>query len=143
MNESFFSDSERLVYKEALLTDTAHTYALSFLKPKRPKDRYMRNPPLTSAQLRNFYHEVKRLEEQCINSGEPETHFSRILPLVKMLKSRVAYACPSNGRDRKVPQEFREFLEECVDNVNDWKDFQAFALHFEAVVGFFYGEGGR
>jgi len=25
----------------------------------------------------------------------------------------------------------------------DWKDFKAFCLHFEAVVGFFYGEGGR
>jgi hypothetical protein len=42
-----------------------------------------------------------------------------------------------------VPVEFRNYIEEMVDNIDDYSDFKAFALCFESVVGFFYGQGGR
>jgi CRISPR type III-A-associated protein Csm2 len=79
------------------------------------------------------------LEERTKNVDD----FSKIRPLIKMLKSKVAYACPTTGSERKVPIEFRRYIEEMVDNIADERDFKAFALCFEAVVGFFYGEGGR
>ena len=66
-----------------------------------------------------------------------------MLPLIKMVKSKVAYACPSNGRDRKVPEEFRNYMELMINSIEYYKDFKAFSLCFEAVVGYFYGEGGR
>jgi CRISPR type III-A-associated protein Csm2 len=94
---------------------------------------------LTSAQLRKFHGEAKALEERIKTTDD----FKKIRPLVKMLKSKVAYACPVTGSDRKVPEEFRKYIEEMVDNIDDDKDFKAFALCFEAVVGFFYGQGGR
>ncbi len=118
------------VIREELLTSKAEEWARSFIKAR---------PPLSSAQLRRFYHDVKSLEAR-ITSDEK---FTGNRPLIKMLKSKVAYACPRTYSGRKVPWEFREFMEECVDKINEWKDFQAFALVFEAVVGYFYGEGGR
>lgn len=143
MAHYFFQDESREQIKESFLTGDATKWAKSFIHPKRPDDRRLVNPKLNSAQLRKFHNEAKELEERIKNLKNPETDFAKIRPMVKMLKSKVAYACPSNGRDRKVPEEFRKFIEEMVDHIEDHKDFRAFALCFEAVVGFFYGEGGR
>lgn len=134
---NYFYDEKGNI-KESLLSDKAKSWAESFIKPKRPKERWQRNPKLTSAQLRKFHIEAKTLEERIKTED-----FGKIRPLVKMLKSKVAYACPTTGRDRKVPEEFRKYIEEMVTNINNPKDFEAFALCFESVVGFFYGQGGR
>jgi len=141
MTNYFYDDKGNI--KESLLTDKAKSLAESFINPKQPADRWQRNPKLTSAQLRKFHIEAKELEERVKNLEKPDEEFPKLRPLVKMLKSKVAYACPNTGRDRKVPEEFRKYIEEMVENINDRKDFMAFALCFEAVVGFFYGQGGR
>lgn len=143
MAYNFFKDPERTIIKEELLTTAAKEWAEKFIKPKYINEKGKSNPPLTSAQLRRFHTEAKSLEERCKNLSNPEKDFERVRPLIKMLKSKVAYACPINGRDRKIPEEFRKYIEEMVDNIDDIYDFKAFALCFEAVVGFFYGQGGR
>jgi CRISPR type III-A-associated protein Csm2 len=139
MASYFFIDDKKELIKENFLTSRAKTWAESFIRPALPKERSQRNPKLTSAQLRKFHGEAKALEERIKTTDD----FKKIRPLVKMLKSKVAYACPVTGSDRKVPEEFRKYIEEMVDNIEDVKDFKAFALCFEAVVGFFYGQGGR
>lgn len=139
MPSYFFADENKKVIREDLLTTKAKIWAESFLNPRQPSDQKRRYQKLTSAQLRKFHIEAKSLEERVKSKGD----FAEIRPLVKMLKSKVAYACPTTGSDRKVPDEFRKYIEEMVDNVSDEKDFKAFALCFEAVVGFFYGQGGR
>jgi len=132
MAENFFySDKEREIVREDLLADDARKWALKFISRDQEK-------PLSSAQLRRFYNDVKALEARIETQG-----FDRIKPLIKMLKSKVAYACPRNPRDRKVPESFKVFIDKMVDNIDDNLDFKAFSLSFEAVVGFFYGEGGR
>lgn len=141
MANYFYEEKDKI--KEGLLTNRAKEWAESFINPKQPTDRWQRNPKLTSAQLRKFHIEAKELEERVKNLENPDEEFPKLRPLVKMLKSKVAYACPTTGRDRKVPEEFRKYIEEMVDNVDGYKDFKAFALCFEAVVGFFYGQGGR
>lgn len=138
MASYFFEDQNGDVIRESLLTVKAKEWAESFINPKQPKERGQINPQLTSTQLRKFHIEAKALEERA-----KTTDFIHIRPLVKMLKSKVAYVCPTTGKKRKVPVEFREYIEEMVDHINDPKDFKAFALCFEAVVGFFYGQGGR
>ena len=143
MGTYYYQDDDRERIREELLTDKAKTLAKSFINPQRPKDRGQRNPRLTSAQLRRFHFEAKDLEERIKSTGYSQEKFLRLRPLVKMLKSKVAYACPSTGRERKIPVEFRKYIEDMVDNIEDVKDFQAFALCFESVVGYFYGEGGR
>ncbi|MEW6606111.1 MAG: type III-A CRISPR-associated protein Csm2 [bacterium] len=130
--DSFFYEekSGQAVIREELLTNRAQDWAKSFLKAR---------PPLHSAQLRRFYHDVKSLEAKVTTEDE----FTKYRPLVKMLKSKVAYACPKTYSGRKVPWEFREFIEKCVDEINSLQDFKSFTLVFEAVVGYFFGEGGR
>jgi CRISPR type III-A-associated protein Csm2 len=137
MTNYFYEDDRKEIIREDLLTSRARQWAKSFIKPSR-LGRNERNPRLTSAQLRKFYNDVKSLETQVESRG-----FAVMRPLVKMMKSKVAYACASTGKDRKVPVEFRQYIEEMVDSVEDMRDFKAFALCFESVVGYFYGEGGR
>ncbi|OPY93313.1 MAG: hypothetical protein A4E73_00245 [Syntrophaceae bacterium PtaU1.Bin231] len=89
---------------------------------------------LSSAQLRRFYGDFKQLQKKVGAQG-----FNRVKPLIKMVKSKAAYS--ANPNNRKIPDAFKDFLEKNVDAINDEKDFEAFMLHFEAVVGFFYGLG--
>ncbi len=140
MDNFYYDDIDKTQIKVELLDSEAKRWAESFINPKRPKEAWVRNQRLTSAQLRRFHREVKELEARV---KEPNAEFATIRPIIKMLKSKVAYACPSNGVERKVPVEFRKYIEDMVDNVVDAKDFLAFALCFEAVVGYFYGQGGR
>ncbi|MFQ5850062.1 MAG: type III-A CRISPR-associated protein Csm2 [Candidatus Binatia bacterium] len=126
----YFFEKEHL--KESLLTTAAENQAYAFLHPNRQR-------ALTSAQLRRFYHEVKALQAKIEAGG-----FEANAPLVKMLRSKVAYSCPAPGKgDRKIPDTFAEFLWKHIAQVRSKEDFDAFCTVFEAVVGFFYGQGGR
>jgi CRISPR-associated protein Csm2 len=144
----YYEDTDRTQLREALVTTKAQAWAKGFLRPTLGKRRV----PLTSAQLRRFYNDVKALETRvdealkaktAQEADDRETAFLKVRPYVKMLLSKVAYACPEvNESGRKVPLEFRKFLEDCVNAIDHPRDFEAFLLVFEAVVGFFYGEGG-
>lgn len=130
-----FYDEEGKI-NESLLTYKAKSWAKSFNEPRTRKDK------LTMTQLRKFHIEVKTLENRLKHLENADKVFLEQKPLVKMLKSKVAYACPKKGK-KKVPEEFKKYIEDMIDSVNDWKDFQAFSLCFESVVGYFVGEGGR
>jgi len=108
----------------------------------RKKAESLKKGGMTSAQLRRFYGEVKNLEKKATDNetGEiSEQKFLTVLPMVKMMKSKVAYA--NNPSNKKVPDEFREWMDEHLDSIESHRDFRAFLLHFEAVVGFCYGLG--
>ncbi len=97
---------------------------------------------ISSAQLRRFYGEFKSLEKRFHfkrQNDSSENPFLSILPLIKMVKSKAAYA--ANPKNRKIPESFQKWMEECIDAINTQDDFEAFLLHFEAVVGFCYGRG--
>lgn len=124
------------VLNPALVNEEAQRVAQDFVSKK--------GASLTSAQLRRFYGEAKNLEKKATDKTRneiTEESFAPVLPLVKMLKSKVAYA--ANPANRKVPQEFRQWLDKHLDSVNSAEEFKAFLLHFEAVVGFCYGLGMR
>jgi CRISPR-associated protein Csm2 len=112
--------------KESLLTYFAEDQALAFVRER-----------LNSSQLRKFYHEVKALEAKIAAGG-----FEANAPFVKMMRSKVAYACPARG-EKKIPESFAQFLWQHIEQVRSERDFKAFCTVFEAVVGFFYGKGGR
>lgn len=92
-----------------------------------------RTPLLSSSQLRKFFNDVRALEAK-IETG----NFEEQKPMIKMLKSKVAYAY---GRG-KIPSEFKGYIDTCVDKINDKDDFKGFVKFFESVVGFYYGHGG-
>ena len=121
-----------------LLDGEAKKVAESFIRrvedPRRGGMRDDKRNTLTPAQLRRFYGDFKQLQKKVGAQG-----FNRVKPLIKMVKSKAAYS--ANPNNRKIPDAFKDFLEKNVDAINDEKDFEAFMLHFEAVVGFFYGQG--
>lgn len=140
MIKFYRDDLKEEIFKE-LLETKAKNWALSFIHPEYPKEKWQSNPKLNAAQIRRFHNDVRELEAKIEAAGVGG--FDKMLPLVKMMKSKVAYACPSDGKERKVPEEFRIYMETMINSIQDYKDFKAFSLCFEAVVGYFFGEGGR
>ena len=91
---------------------------------------------INSAQLRRFFGDFKDLVRR-LRHGE---NFGRLLPMIKMLRSKVYYASRSGGQQR-IDRSFAEFVLGCIDEVRDEKTFKGTALYFEAVVGYMYGMG--
>ena len=116
----YFSDTEKQKLREDLIGTEAEKLAkiLATLKPE-----------LTITQLRKFFNEVRSIEERM-----KEDNFQKAFIL--MLKSKVAYSVAK--KSSKVPKQFKDFIDACVDKINDEKDFYGFVKFFESVVGFFY-----
>jgi CRISPR-associated protein Csm2 len=134
MSSYYYEDKEKTIIKKELLNEKAQEIAEKFFSVD---SKGHQREGLTSAQLRRFYNEVKSLEKRLVPGN-----FKTLLPLIKMIKSKVAYAS-NPRRSSRITPEFRKFIDECIDNIPEdgEKDFKAFALHFEAVVGFYYGKG--
>ncbi|MDD6087824.1 MAG: type III-A CRISPR-associated protein Csm2 [Desulfovibrionaceae bacterium] len=92
---------------------------------------------IKASQLRKFYADVKGLELSWKYQQRTEEAFVTILPQLKILKAKSRYA-QARG---VVPPAFSSWIEEHVNAIRNTQDFEAFLLHFEAVVGFCYGEG--
>jgi len=94
-----------------------------------------------NTQIRKFYDKVLELYEK---SQTNEEDFSEILPFVKMLNSKVAYASSRNSNGGKlVNQKFVEMMNNCIKQVNSKEDLKIFKLFFEAVIGFHKSLEGR
>jgi len=119
-----------------LVTSRAQEWADKFA-PKGDNRRPGASKPINSAQLRRFYGDVKTLEMRWQNSKDKARAFRDILPMIKLLKAKAAYA----NKRMLVPDSFKNWIWENVDMINEEKDFKAFLLYFEAVVGFCYGNG--
>ncbi len=88
-------------------------------------------------QLRNFYDKVLELEEKAINTDENE--FKRkVLPFVKMLKSKVAYA--KNKQTSPVNKAFELFMNNAIDQIMNKEEFLNFKYLLEAIIGFYQEE---
>ncbi len=140
--ESYFYEIKNgtKVLKESLLTTEAEKWAKSFIWPSQPgpAEKGVKNPPLGLTQFRRFFNEARSLESKVQVLG-----FEKMRPLVKMIKSKIALACPKSGRDRKVPMEFKNYVDKMIDSIQTKEDFDGFMKCFEAVLGFYIGEGGR
>lgn len=89
-----------------------------------------------NTQIRLFYDYVLLYAEKA-KRMEDEEFKSDVLPFVKMMKSKVAYASArkSNGKNI-INKEFEKMMNECIDAVKDKTDLNNFKLFFEAVLGF-------
>lgn len=125
LDSGYYKDQSKEILREDLIVEHADILGKEFVE-KRPK--------LTSAQLRKFFNDVHALKAKVESIG-----FDNQRPMIKMLKSKVAYA---KGRD-KIPAEFKDFIDACVDKIEDKKDFEGFIKFFESVVGFYYFHGGK
>ena len=108
-----------LDYKQngELFNETAQEWANAIYKTKR-------------TQVRNFYDKVLELLE----SADKED-WNDVLPFIKMLNSKVAY-----GHSRNVvSDEFKDMMNQCINQIKTQDDLNTFKLFFEAVIGFFKG----
>ena len=126
---SYFDQSDNI--KVELLDEMAAKTAQSFVE-RDSKTKRLKRGSLSSAQLRRFFSELRQLEKKVKVMG-----FDKVKPLIKMVKSKASYA--ANPANPKIPASFKSFLIKNIDEIQTGKDFEAFMLHFEAVVGFFYG----
>jgi len=129
LDKGFFEDSEKKIIRSELIEKYAHDLGKQYAKGETSNGK-----ALTPSQLRNFFNDVRSLEAKV----KAESDFSQLIPHIKMLKAKVAYAF---GRGN-VPREFKELISKCVSKIESKEDFQAFVKFFEAIVGYFYGEGG-
>lgn len=143
---SKYLDENRNIRPE-LLDEEAESMAKTFVEYQT--DRYGARQinekcSLTSSQLRRFYGEFKRIHTKfrSLTGENKQEAFSKILPLIRLQRSRAAYASHSSDGKTKIPKEFYEFLTENIRSITNADEFDAFMLHFEAVVGFFYSQEG-
>jgi CRISPR-associated protein Csm2 len=130
---SYFDATGKHIRPE-LLNEEAQQAAERFVQLQG--DRVNERDSIKSSQLRRFFNEFKNLERQLIQAqGNQEEAFQNIKPLVKMTNAKVVYA---HAR-KVVPSAFVSWLQNNVQLIETAKDFKAFLLHFEAVVGFCYG----
>lgn len=90
---------------------------------------------VTPTALRNFYNEVKALQSRIEAGG-----FQSNEAMVGLLKSKAAYAHARAENKRKTGFGYlKSMIEQGSDLSNSERDFNDFALFFEAVMGFFKG----
>jgi len=121
----------KLDYKEdqELLNKTAQKWAEDIGKDVK------------NTQIRKFFDQVLKLHQDAKHSGD---FHGEILPFVKMLNSKVAYASSrSSSSGKLVNQAFVDMMSSCINQVDSKEKLDVFKLFFEAVIGFHKSLEGR
>lgn len=86
-----------------------------------------------TTQLRKFYDELAMWNERVQLAREnKEAKFQELMPFIKMLKAKVAYA---RGR-KHIDDHFLEVFNRCIDQANNVATLRDAKLFMEAVMGF-------
>ncbi len=120
----FWKDKSKKLLEPELFSLIAEDWAKN-VKDSNGKDR--KNKP---TQIRKFYDEVIRFNS--IVETNPD-EFDNILPYLKMLNAKAAYAV---GR-KLVSDEFKQFISESLLQIKDKDDFIAFVGLFESFIGYY------
>lgn len=83
-----------------------------------------------ATQLRRFYNEICLWDERVSNNQE---EFGRMLPFIRMLNAKTAYA---EGRNL-VNDDFSTLIREGLQQVKGPETMRHFKLFMEAVMGFY------
>ena len=96
-----------------------------------------------NTQIRKFYDKVLELNDKA-KSVDDEEFNNEILPFIKMLNSKVAYASQRNsGGGKLVNKSFVDMMDTSINQIRTKKDLNTFKLFFEAVIGFHKSLEGR
>ncbi|OQX59401.1 MAG: type III-A CRISPR-associated protein Csm2 [Helicobacteraceae bacterium 4484_230] len=95
-----------------------------------------------NTQIRKFFNQVLDLNNRARHSDD---FGGEILPFVKMLNSKVAYASArKSGGSYLINETFVNMMTSCINQVNSKDSLNVFRLFFEAVIGFHKSlEGGN
>lgn len=133
----FYSDTGRTVINPKLFSETAEKWAQkvceSGVETKPDKKTGKGKKTLAKnkiSQIRKFYDDAIKYGND-LRNGED---YALILPYLKMLNAKVAYA---EGRKLVTP-EFKTFMKLSLDQLsNDHRDYEVFASFFEAFMGYY------
>lgn len=120
----FWKDKSKKLLEPELFSSIAENQA------KTVKDSSERGKNNKPTQIRKFYDEVIRFNS--IVETNPD-EFDNILPYLKMLNAKAAYAV---GR-KLVSEEFKQFISESLSQIKDKDDFSAFVGLFESFIGYY------
>jgi CRISPR-associated protein Csm2 len=120
----FWKDKSKKLLEPELFSSIAEDWAKT-VKDSSGKDK--NNKP---TQIRKFYDEVIRFNS--IIETNPD-EFNNILPYLKMLNAKAAYAV---GR-KLVSDTFKQFISESLSQIKDKDDFSAFVGLFESFIGYY------
>ena len=86
-----------------------------------------------TTQLRKFYDELAMWNDrvQLVRENK-QGKFQELIPFIKMLKAKGAYA---EGR-KHVDKSFSEVFNRCIDQINNVETLRDAKLFMEAVMGF-------
>ncbi len=134
MGLDLWKDKSKKLIEPDLFSEKAEELAKKIYK-EQLESRGKANKP---TQIRKFYDEVLRFDS--IVKANP-TEFENILPYLKMLNAKAAYAM---GRDL-VSKGFKDFISYSLEQIHTKEDFDVFADLFEAFMGYykFYDEKGE
>lgn len=94
-----------------------------------------------NTQIRKFFDQVLDLNNKAKHSDNFE---EEILPFVKMLNSKVAYASARKSAGGNIINKvFVDMMNCCINQVNCKENLGVFKLFFEAVIGFHKSLEGR
>ena len=86
-----------------------------------------------TTQLRKFYDELAMWNDRVQLVRENKAgKFQELMPFIKMLKAKVAYA---EGR-KNVDKNFSDIFNRCIDQINNVETLRDSKLFMEAVMGF-------
>lgn len=86
----------------------------------------------TTTQTRKFYDELAIWNERVQQAKNQDTKFKELLPFIKMLKAKVAYA---KGRNH-IDENFVKVFNKVIDEINDRETLRDAKLFMEAVIGY-------
>ncbi len=122
MNIQFWKDREKGILNPAIFSKEAKELSTTLAEQRGRNKR---------TQLRKFYDEVLRLEQDAKNT--PEEKWPNLQARLHLLIPKAAYAL---GREL-VSREFVDFILNSVNNIKTPQDLAVFANFFEAFMGFY------
>ncbi len=92
-------------------------------------------------QLRRFYEDFKLIERRMPAAEHDAEAFKReILPLIKFVKSKLAYAAgrkqPRNNNNL-ISDSFKNHFVTQINAIDSREDFRTFLLHYQAIIGYY------
>ena len=129
------------IYEEISFSDVSEKLFSDI--PERLANRLANNGASNKpSQIRKFYNEIVMWEEKSRAKKTDEEFRRDILPFLKMLKAKAAYAHGRNNKNNDpskglIDKEFLELITYCLDHVKDRKSMKHFKLFMESFMGFY------
>lgn len=121
----FWDDKEKNILKTDLLSDIAKGKAAEVYESRQRDNN-------KSSQIRKFFDEVIKYKTELLANPD-DLSFKQKLPYIKMINAKLAY---SQARGL-ISENCEKLFSECINKIQDKKDFFAFADFFEAFIAFY------